>query len=103
MTAEETRCCDCTLEVTETEEGFRVELKGDKEQLKAGVEAIKALVTCWAEAHAAGCCCHSHGFGFPPAFAHAYWHHAGHHARHHGRHHPMRGHHHGGPMGRCCG
>lgn len=98
MTTEETRCCDYTLEVTETEEGFRVELKGDKEQLKAGVEAIKALANCWTEAHAAGCC-HPHGFGFPPAFAHAFWHHA----RHHFRRHPMRGHHHGGPMGGCCG
>ena len=94
MTAEETRCCDCTLEVTETEEGFRVELKGDKEQLKAGVEAIKALVTFWTEAHTAGCYCHPHGYGFPPAFAHAFRHHAGHH---------MRGHHRGGPMGGCCG
>jgi hypothetical protein len=101
MTAEETRCCDCTPEVTETGEGFRVELKGDKEQLKAGVEAIKALVTCWTEAHAAGCC-HSHGFGFPPAIAHAFWHHAGHHARRDGRHHPMRGHHRAGPMSGCC-
>ena len=94
MTAEETRCCDFTLEVTETEEGYRVELKGDKEQLKAGVEAIKALISFWTEAHAAGCTCHPCGYGFPPAFAHAFRHHAGHH---------MRGHHWGGPMGGCCG
>ena len=78
MTSEETHHCDCTVEVTETEEGFRVELKGDK-----------------TEAHTAGCCCPSRGYGFPPAFAHAFWRHAGHH--------PMRGHHHGGPMGGCCG
>jgi hypothetical protein len=67
LTAEETRHCDYTVEVTETEEGFRVELKNDKGHLRAGVDAFEGLVACWREAYTAGCCCHSRGYGFPPA------------------------------------
>jgi len=70
------------FEVTETDDGFRIEIKGDKEALRARVEAIKAFFEFAAKARQAGwdweC---GPPFGFHAPFWHGRMHWHGHRAK----------------------
>ena len=82
--SEETKTCCWEFDFTETDDGFRIEIKGDKEALRAKVEAIKAFVEFTTKAGEAGWdwTCRP-PFGFHGPFGHG----------------PMHRH---GRRGKCC-
>ncbi|HEX3032367.1 MAG TPA: hypothetical protein VHS59_09025 [Bacillota bacterium] len=71
--------------VEETEEGYAIHVKGDKEKLKAKLEALEAYQTYREKAKAAGLS-HHHGHGHHGLFSMLHKHMQAFHQHHHHKH-----------------